>query len=254
MTITLRDKTRFELREDTDASTLRWLLQGGLVDPNSAAYSLLRRIIKKRFNCDITGFIDMQPLHMLPLMDAQTFLDNLPPEAHDPLVWAHPVLWVIHGWQDNASELIPKLPSIAKCTCDLHAAITLLCDSSTPGWAKDKVRIWIGEKLGLTEAGFRELFVKTQILHKFNYFARTSVTDVSLVIRYRQDVKQLIERGKKAITQAQDTVTLTEEEVGKVEKAVNLPALTMLLEELERIDLEWQKLRSLRALNNKNLR
>ena len=248
------------LNYSTDAGTLHWLLTHNLIPREGPDYELLRRIVFKRFNMRLESFIDLQkfPPTNIPLLDAREFIDELPEEAFDALLWAHPMVFVIHDWVDSGLELKPLFTGV-RLESDLHAAVYVIRKKLKEHYVK--VDNWIAINFNLTRTAFEELFVRTRVLQSSNYYSKHG-NGPGVICRYRRDVARLIDRGNAWVHKADEMMPSIFEQsseaardihalcrkINKLTQILNTEELLELARESERIIGEWQTLRSTRTL------
>jgi hypothetical protein len=242
--IVLPDGRDIKLTYDTDAATLHWILQSNLVSSGTKDYEFLRRIVAKRFNQTLGEFLEYQHGLEIPDLGTKEYLENLPDEAYNKLLWAHPLFWVIHNWIDSGTELRPYVQEKPFLKHDLDAAVYIRIKKRN--LLENKVNSWIHRNFHLTPEAFDELFVKTRLLHDFNYFSRAG--SESLVCRIRQDIKQLIIEQETWITKAEAALIQNNADMTNINRVLRNSELAALISQSDRTLKLWQQLKMTQPL------
>ena len=256
----LSDGRNVILDNDTDASTLQWILKHDILLKTGQDYEFLRRIVRARFNLKLEQFQERQdfPETDLPLFNAKEFINALPDEAFDYQLWAHPVIYVIHDWVDSGLVLKHLIPDIW-CRSDFEAAIQILHKQREKYYPQADA--WIATNFNMTREAFTELFIRSRVMHCANTYSRIG-SNPGMIRRYRKDIASLVDRGNnwahnaranlpKLVRNMGETlrdINRVNRAIDRIAETVNSPELKSLVEEGERIVQEWQTLRATQAL------
>ncbi len=237
--IPLNNKQTVELSSDTDAATLAWVLNSGIVKYDTPQYEFIRSVVRRRFGIGLTEFKKRQEFPQVPPLSSEEYLLSLPEEAYDHNMWAHPILWVVHSWADSGEELRPLVSSYS-CRSDLEAAIYIV--SKNVVHCDAVVTQWIRSNFNLDKKSFHELFVKTSILSKLNYYSRRG--SEATIVRYRDDVNHLLSLGHSLINKGESSLTSAIHEFKQTKNMGNDGELSLFIRECERVLESWQTLRA----------